>query len=327
MSYSEAQEPKFSVALRTDKYQKLINDTLKDTSRAMNFVASISSAVASNPQLSSCDAGTVLAAGLLAESLQLSLSPQLGYCYIVPFKDNVNKRTTATFVLGWRGYWQLAMRSGQYKYLNVIPFKKGEVIHFDVITEQLKYKLIEDEVKREIAETAGYYAVFELHNGFRKALYWTKEKMESHALRYSKAYAYDKRSGTKSSFWSKDYDMMASKTMLRQLIGKYGIMSIEMQNAVNADTSVLNIDGSEPRYVEASDLAEAISASNNVPVDISASSESYEIDATTGEVVSELSFESEPEPKSKSKRNSKSPETEDDAPDVEEGEQVSFTEL
>lgn len=239
-----AQRPKFSVAIQSDTYKKLINNTLQDPKRAQRFIASISSAVATNPALQECDPGTILSCALLGESLELSPSPQLGQFYLVPFEDRKANRKVATFILGYKGYIQLAIRSGQYKRLNVLSIKKGELVHYDPLCEEIEVNLIKDELTREAAETIGYYAMFEYNNGFRKALYWSRQKMEQHALRYSKGYAANKG----YTFWEKDFDGMAYKTMLRQLISKWGIMSIELRQAVEADDAVINQDLS-PEYV------------------------------------------------------------------------------
>lgn len=239
-----AQRPKFSVAIQSDTYKKLINNTLQDPKRAQRFIASISSAVATNPALQECDPGTILSCALLGESLELSPSPQLGQFYLVPFEDRKANRKVATFILGYKGYIQLAIRSGQYKRLNVLSIKKGELVHYDPLCEEIEVNLIKDELTREAAETIGYYAMFEYNNGFRKALYWSRQKMEQHALRYSKGYAAKKG----YTFWEKDFDGMAYKTMLRQLISKWGIMSIELRQAVEADDAVINQDLT-PEYV------------------------------------------------------------------------------
>lgn len=240
--------PKFSVAIQSDGYKNLINNTLGDPKRAAKFVTAITSAVSANPQLQDCDAGTILSAGLLGEGLNLSPSPQLGQYYLVPYNDSNNKRKVAQFQLGYKGYIQLAIRSGQYKKLNVLPIKQGELISFNPLEEEINVKLIDDEVKRENTETVGYYAMFEYVNGFKKAIYWSKAKMESHALKYSKGY--QKKSGY--TFWEKDFDGMACKTMLRQLISKWGIMSIEMEKAITSDMAVLTADGNveHVEYVE-----------------------------------------------------------------------------
>ena len=235
----------FTVQLQSKSYQNLINTTLRDKNTANRFIASITSAVSANPALQECDAGSILSAGLLGEGLKLSPSPQLGQYYLVPFNDNKNGRKVAQFQLGYKGYIQLAIRSGQYKKLNVLPIKQGELIHFNPLEEEIEVQLIENEIDRENAPTIGYYAMFEYINGFKKAIYWSKEKMESHAEKYSKGY--QKRSGY--TFWEKDFDGMACKTMLRQLISKWGIMSIEMEKAVTNDMAVINEQG-EAEYVE-----------------------------------------------------------------------------
>ena len=240
----QAQKPKFSVAISTPGYQKLINNTLQDANRARRFTAAITSAVSSNPALQDCDAGTILSGALLGESLNLSPSPQLGQYYLVPFNDNKRGCKVAQFQLGYKGYIQLAVRSGYYKKLNVLAIKDGELINFDPLNEEIEVNLIKDEIIRENTETIGYYAMFEYSNGFKKAMYWSREKMEAHALKYSKGYAAKKG----YTFWEKDFDGMAYKTMLRQLISKWGIMSIEMQNAYEGDMDAL--DGDNKNYVE-----------------------------------------------------------------------------
>ena len=239
MSNLVTNRPKFSVAIQSDMYKNLINQTLGDKDRATRFIASISSAVATNQALQECDAGTILSGALLGESLNLSPSPQLGQYYLVPFNDSKKGYKVAQFQLGYKGYIQLAIRSGQYKKLNVLAIKRGELIKYDPLNEEIEVNLIEDEEERENAETIGYYAMFEYTNGFRKSLYWSKSKMEKHALKYSKGYAAHKG----YTFWEKDFDGMAYKTMLRQLISKWGIMSIDMQQAVEKDMATINTDG------------------------------------------------------------------------------------
>lgn len=232
-------KPKFSIAIQSDMYKNLINQTLGDKDRATRFIASISSAVATNQSLQECDAGTILSGALLGESLNLSPSPQLGQYYLVPFNDSKKGHQVAQFQLGYKGYIQLAIRSGQYKKLNVLAIKKGELVKYDPLNEEIEVTLMEDEEERENAETIGYYAMFEYTNGFRKSMYWSKSKMEKHALKYSKGYSAHKG----YTFWEKDFDGMAYKTMLRQLISKWGIMSIDMQQAVEKDMATINTDG------------------------------------------------------------------------------------
>lgn len=243
-------KPKFSIAIQSDMYKNLINQTLGDKDRATRFIASISSAVATNQSLQECDAGTILSGALLGESLNLSPSPQLGQYYLVPFNDSKKGYKVAQFQLGYKGYIQLAIRSGQYKKLNVLAIKKGELVRYDPLNEEIEVNLIDDEEERENAETVGYYAMFEYTNGFRKSMYWSKAKMEKHALKYSSGYKAKKG----YTFWEKDFDGMAYKTMLRQLISKWGIMSIDMQQAVEKDMTTINTDGTY-EYVDNEETA------------------------------------------------------------------------
>lgn len=212
------------------------------------FISSIVSAVNNNHQLAECTNQSILSGALLGESLKLSPSPQLGQYYLVPFNDK-QKGKVAQFQLGYKGYIQLAIRSGQYKKLNVLAIKEGELIKFNPLTEEIDVRLIEDEDTRENTPTIGYYAMFEYINGFRKAIYWSKAKMENHAKKYSAGYSRDLQHGTQYTFWSKNFDAMAYKTMLRQLISKWGIMSIDMQSAIESDMAVINEDGSKD-YVD-----------------------------------------------------------------------------
>ena len=205
------------------------------------FVSSVVSAVQTNPALAECTNGSILSAALLGEALQLSPSPQLGQFYMVPYK---NKGVSeAQFQLGAKGYKQLAIRSGQYKRIVTSVVKEGELKSCNPITEEYIFEPIMDMATREKLPVIGYYAAFELLNGFKKELYWSKEKMQSHAQRYSNGYRSDLKKGTSYTFWSKDFDGMAEKTMIRQLISKWGIMSIDMQKAFESDMGIVREDG------------------------------------------------------------------------------------
>lgn len=233
--------------LTQDAVKNQINSVIggKDGQR---FIASIVSAVNTNPALSECTNQSILSAALLGESLKLSPSPQLGHYYMVPFNDK-NKGKVAQFQLGYKGYIQLAIRSGQYKKLNVLAIKEGELEYFDPMNEEIQVSLMVNKWnEREALPTVGYYAMFELTNGFRKAIYWSKEQMEAHALTYSPGYKAKKG----YTFWEKNFDAMAYKTMLRQLISKWGIMSIDMQAAFDGDMAVINEDETK-EYVENDD--------------------------------------------------------------------------
>lgn len=236
----------FTAYLTADAVKEQINKVV-GSKNGTRFISSIVSAVNNNKELQTCSNASILSAALLGESLNLSPSPQLGQYYLVPFNNKDGK--VAQFQLGYKGYIQLAIRSGQYKKINVLAIKEGELVRYDPLNEEIEVNLIEDEEEREKAPTVGYYAMFEYTNGFKKAMYWSRAKMEAHALKYSAGYAADKRKHTQYTFWSKDFDGMAYKTMLRQLISKWGIMSIDLVTAIDADMAVVNEDGSKS-YVE-----------------------------------------------------------------------------
>ncbi|MFA5466677.1 MAG: recombinase RecT [Candidatus Izemoplasmatales bacterium] len=259
---------RFSIAIQSDVYQKLIKNTLSDPKRIMNFTAAISSVVATNESLQECDFKTVLNAALLGEALKLAPSPQLGYYYMVPMKErkwNPQTKTrevvriVATFILGYKGYIQLAIRSGFYLRINVIPVKKGELVSWNPFNEEFKVNPITDGFKREGEETIGYYAFFEYLNGFKKEMFWSYDQMLTHANKYSEAFSAEsyklykegktdpKDAYKYSSFWYQNFDDMAMKTLLRQLLSKWGIMSVEMQNAYENDAAFQDENG-KPVY-------------------------------------------------------------------------------
>lgn len=249
---------------------------------SMRFMSSVISAVTVNPALQECTNKSILSAALLGESLNLSPSPQLGQYYMVPYENKKEGTKVAQFQMGYKGYIQLAIRSGQYRRINVLSIKEGELVYFDPLNEEIKVELMIDRWdEREESPTIGYYAMFELVNGFHKAMYWSKKQMLHHADKYSQAFSKDgseikykdKKTGklvTKkkvsfadfeagnfskddewmySSFWYQNFDGMAYKTMLRQLISKWGVMSIEMQNAFDADMAEIREDGTS-QYVD-----------------------------------------------------------------------------
>lgn len=213
------------------------------------FVSSVVSAVQTNPALAKCTNSSILSSALLGEALQLSPSPQLGHFYMVPYDDRKKGESNAQFQMGYKGYIQLAIRSGQYRKIIVSEIKEGELKSYNPIMEDFEISPIMDAKKREAAPVVGYFAGFELINGFRKEIFWTKEAMEIHAKKYSKGYNSDLKNHTAYTFWSKDFDGMAKKTMIRQLISKWGIMSVEMTRAFNSDMAVLD-DNMNPMYVD-----------------------------------------------------------------------------
>jgi recombination protein RecT len=252
------ERPKFSAQITSDAFQRLITSTLRDQGKAQRFTAKIISAVATNPALQECEASTIVAGALLGESLDLSPAQQMGQYYLVPFKKKIknddgswSQITNAAFVIGYKGMLQLAIRSGQYKSLDVRVVRKGEYLGCDPETGNPQFRFGEF---NEAAPVIGYMAYLEYLNGFRKVIYWSKEQMLAHADQYSQAFRsadYQRYINNEipqnemykySSFWYKDFDSMACKTMLRQLISKWGVMSIEFQQAFEFDGREVNVN-------------------------------------------------------------------------------------
>lgn len=266
----------FSGYLMKDAVRKKINETIGGKN-GQRFMTSILSAVSTNPALQECTHDSIISAAFLGEALGLSPSPQLGQYYMVPFNKKLKLPNgeeknikVAQFQIGYKGYIQLAIRSGYYKKINVLAIKEGELVKYDPLTEEIEVNLIEDDEVREQTPTIGYYAMFEYLNGFRKTIYWSKKKMLVHADTYSQAFSIKATSGKYpkvsfedfeagkvpekdmwkySSFWYKDFDGMAYKTMLRQLISKWGIMSIDLQKAMEKDMAEIK-ENEEYEYIE-----------------------------------------------------------------------------
>lgn len=297
-SLTKTKEQKtFSNFLMGDAIKRKINETVGGAN-GQRFITSILSAVSTNPTLQECEHSSIISAAFLGEALKLSPSPQLGQYYMVPFnkksydangKEIVIK--VAQFQIGYKGYIQLAERTGVYKTINVLAIKEGELIKYDPLNETIQVNLIEDDEVREETPTVGYYAMFEYLNGFRKTMYWTKKKMLLHADKYSKAFnkeSYEKLQAGKipqkdlwkySSFWYKDFDGMDYKTMLRQLISKWGIMSIEMQEAFEKDMAEIKEDGNY-NYIENSEEADI---SNNETQQLEENNQESQEEITTNE--------------------------------------------
>ena len=213
----------------TPTLQQLLNSTgikkrfeeLLDNS-APSFISSILTIVRGNSKLQDCSPNSILAAAGIAAALKLPINPSLGFAHIIPYKGQ------AQFQLGFKGFIQLAMRSGQYRTLNAGAVCAGQIAEIDFVTgEIIRGEKTSDEV-------VGYVAYLELINGFSKSLYMTVEELKAHAEKFSMSYAYDLRSGKRSSVWSTNFAAMAKKTVLKKLLSTYGIISIDQQSAALA---------------------------------------------------------------------------------------------
>lgn len=204
-------------------------DLLKN--KAAQFTSSLITLVNNDSYLSDADPMSIITGAMQAAQLDLPLEKQFGFAYLVPFNTKEGNRWVkkAQFVLGYRGYIQLAMRSGQYRSINVGTIYEGQLKGWNPLTEELEF----DPEAKESDEVVGYFGYFKMLNGFEKTVFWTKENVEQHRINNSKNR--DKKALT--GVWASNYDAMAQKTVLRNLLSKWGILSIEMQKAILTDES------------------------------------------------------------------------------------------
>ncbi len=205
--------------------QQQFEAVLKENANA--FVASLIDLYNYDKTLQMCSPKYVVMEALKAASLKLPINKQLGFAWIVPYKDGKTGQYIPTFQLGYKGYVQLCMRTGAYKYINADVVYEGELVKYDKLTGAIEI----DTEKRKSDKKIGYFAYIETLNGFSKTLYMSIEEVTKHAKQYSKSY------GSKNSVWTTDFDAMALKTCLRLLLSKYGIMSVEMQRAYIEDSA------------------------------------------------------------------------------------------
>lgn len=245
----------FSAFMTSNAVTQKINSIVGNEKDGAKFITNIVASVQANPTLKECSNQSILSCALVAHSLNLSANPSLGQIYMIPFNNKNTGMKEAQIQLSYKSYIQLAIRSGYYKKINALAIKEGELIKYDPLNEEIEVKLIEDEVERENKPIMGFYAMFEYVNGFKKCIYWSNEKMLSHADKYSQSFnkktmqdiINNKISQNEmwkySSPWYSKYEDMGIKTVLKQLLSKYGILSIEMQEAIEKDQSIIKEDG------------------------------------------------------------------------------------
>lgn len=217
--------------LDRDGYKKRFDELLG--ARAPQFVSSIVSLVNADKNLQRAfyeAPVTVIQSALKAATFDLPIDPNLGYAYIVPFNnktDSGQKRMEATFIMGYKGMNQLALRTGVYKTINVIDVREGELKSYNRLTEEIDLDFVEDEEERDRLPIIGWVGYFRLINGTEKTIYMTRKQIEAHEKRHRKGQYMGKG-------WREDFDSMAMKTVFRRLIGKWGLMSIDYQKADRA---------------------------------------------------------------------------------------------
>ncbi|SFU39546.1 recombinase RecT [Alicyclobacillus macrosporangiidus] len=245
--------------LRTPAIKSRFDEVLKN--RAPQFMSSIINLCNADPNLQACTPMSIISACMVAATLNLPVDRNLGYAWIVPYRDNKSGQVVATFQLGYRGYIQLALRSGQYRRINAVTIYKGELVSWNPLTEELVY----DPRRKESDEVEGYAGYFELLNGFTKTVFWTRDQIEAHRQRFSKT----------SKIWDSDYEAMALKTVIRSLLGRWGILSVEMQEAYSRDVAAETGEGAPPQNdiidaefeVKDSDSSDALHDNDSGPDD------------------------------------------------------------
>ncbi len=234
--------------LNVESIQTQFRNALKEN--APSFISSIVELFSSDTYLQQCDPNAVIMEAFKAATLKLPINKQLGFAYIVPYKKNGVQ--APQFQIGYKGYIQLAMRTGQYRYINADAIKEGMATKRDILTGQIDFS-----GEPASDKTIGYFAYIELLNGFSKALYVTKDEVIAHAQKYSKSYK------NEGSAWHSNFDEMAIKTALRRLLSHYGILSTEMLSALTNDS-----DLSEEETVE----REIANHANSETIDITPNS-------------------------------------------------------
>lgn len=211
------------------------------------FVSNLTTLVANDKNLQECEPITTMYAAMIATSLDLPLNRNLGFAYVIPYKNNKEGKTEAQFQIGYKGLLQLAIRSGQFSTINVTDIREGEIETFDLLTGEIKFTA---KPNREQLPIIGYASFFRLNNGFAKTLYMTKSEVEAHGLRYSQTFSSKNDYVRKSSKWTTDFDAMARKTVLKLLLSRYAPLSVEMQKAVTSDQAVFRNDTDTPTYID-----------------------------------------------------------------------------
>ena len=243
---------RFNATIKNERTQDYLRQVLGKN--ATGFVTSLTSIVSNNANLQRCEPLSLMYVGIKAAALNLPLDPNLGFAYAIPYKNNKTGKTEAQFQIGWKGVVQLAIRSGQFKAINVTDVREGEYQGEDLLTGELRLAPVDGREQRAVV---GYAAYMRLVNGFEKSVYWSREKVEAHARTYSQTLSSEKEYIRKQSKWTTDFDAMAKKTVLKMLLSKYAPLSIEMRDAIQADQAVFTAEG-EGKYLDNPDTAERL---------------------------------------------------------------------
>lgn len=228
----------FNRTITNPQTQKYLADVLGE--RKGSFVNNLTALVANNASLQECQPFTIMFAALKATALNLPLENSLGFAYCIPYKDNKKGITVAQFQLGYKGFKQLALRSGQFAIIpNATEIKEGELKSRNRLTGECVFEFIADDKERANAKTIGFASYFRLLNGAESTFYMSAEEMEAHALRYSQTYRSKYDNVRQASKWSTDFEDMAKKTVIKLNLSKNAPLSVEMQEAIKSDQSIM----------------------------------------------------------------------------------------
>lgn len=262
----------FNGLMTDERTQNYLQQVLGE--KKSQFLNNITALVANSASLQECDPQTLMFAGIKATALELPLDSNLGFAYVIPYNNEKAGKKEAQFQIGYKGFVQLAIRSGQFKTINVVDIKDGELDGEDLITGAIRFHR---EPNREELATIGYAAYFQLTNGFEKVFYMTKGELVAHAKRYSQTYSSRKDWVRNSSKWTTDFDAMAKKTVLKLILSKWAPLSVQMQEAHKADQAVLTEQGA--RYIDnqsADEQLEEMKAQEAQVVDVEEEEEANE---------------------------------------------------
>lgn len=228
-------------------------------SRKESFISNIISLVANDVKLQSCTPMSLIYAGIKATAIGLSIDPNLGQAYVIPYnttsrytdkatgEQRTAVRCVAQFQMGYKGFYQLALRSGLFRTINVTDIRAGEIDGFDLLTGEVSLRRVGN---RETLPVIGYAAYFALTGGFSKSLFMTSEEIRAHALKYSQTYKSKNEKVRDGSRWSTDFETMARKTVLKLLLSRYAPLSTDLRAAVEADQCTFG-DRGEMTYPDA----------------------------------------------------------------------------
>lgn len=244
--------------------------------KAPKFISSVIAVTGADTKLAQSNPQSILSAAMQAAILDLDVVKTFGFAAIIPYKDNKSEQTFAQFQVMTRGYIQLALRTGQYEVINSGIVYEDEYEGTDFLTglpsfhEGTKGYRDADAFGNTLqdlrkAHVAGFFAFFRTKTGYQKASFWTLQKLENHAKRYSKSYAYDLFKGYQNSMWSTDFRVMAEKTVLKNLLTHWGILSTDLKDAITEDQQIFSDDGSVMNYLDNPDTIEITEEQDTLP--------------------------------------------------------------